>query len=340
MNRQQLGTTMIELMISMALGLAIIAGISEIFLQSQKSAKIQTAMSHMMEDGGYLTEMFSKELRRAGFLRTPKAYNGATVNIFGADANSLVISTSSLPRITMAQGEAIHGATDDAFVYRYQLNDLTDDPGVGSSPCTQDLGLDVATTATDNPETNVQLVTVFFYQTGGSLNCRAKRELVTPGIGISGAASAPTAVACQKPAPSGIATCLVPGGKPIIENVERLLVKYGVDSDCDGTANFYTTADQVTALTIVDAALIASCRLKPLIGTSAWQLVVAAKIFVVLYSESNDLTKTAGTFSIEGVACNGTGLMACPATTFVENGVTKDQRRIYRVFSTTVAFRN
>ena len=63
MKNHQAGFTLIELMISLLLGLSVIAGISELFLQSQKTYKAQRSLSYMMEDGRYALEVLSKEVR-------------------------------------------------------------------------------------------------------------------------------------------------------------------------------------------------------------------------------------------------------------------------------------
>ena len=70
MIRQQRGYTLIELMISLLLGLMMISGFGSLFVQTQKSSAIQRSLSYMMEDGRYILEVFGRELRRSGSLRS------------------------------------------------------------------------------------------------------------------------------------------------------------------------------------------------------------------------------------------------------------------------------
>ena len=70
MNKQQRGVTLIELMISMVLGLALIAGVSSLFLQMQKSNRVQRALGAMTDESSYVQEVLQKEIRRADGLRS------------------------------------------------------------------------------------------------------------------------------------------------------------------------------------------------------------------------------------------------------------------------------
>lgn len=330
MKKHQRGFTMIELLVSMALGLTLLAGIGVMFTTSQKIYKTQRSLGYMMEDGRYILETLSKELRRTDFLRNKTAANGAADNLFrfdsGAAAGGYVSSTISGvlgSGFSMSQGFYIQGlssgaaATNDAFVIRYQINDQLDIyPDNSSSPCSQNIGLlkDVAGNFLENPATEPHVVSIYFYVANDAdgipvLYCRAKREVITAG-------ATPTMTECNG-VPSTVSSygnCLLPDALPLISNVERLIVRYGIDSDTvpDGAANYYMRATGIAA--------------------SDWSRVVAVKLYVVLRTDEDNIAKNAGTFSIEGAACSGTtGIMRCPDAA---------NRRIYKVFSTTVALRN
>lgn len=60
MIKKQRGVTLIELLISMTLSLALIAGISSLFVQMQKSNKVQTAVAGIMDDNRYIQEVMPK----------------------------------------------------------------------------------------------------------------------------------------------------------------------------------------------------------------------------------------------------------------------------------------
>ena len=297
MNRHQRGHSLVELLISLVLGLAFSGGISELFIQTQETFRAQRALSYMMEDGRYVLEIMSKELRQTGFLRNKLAINGKADQLFRADP-AVLDSENISPQIDLSQKEFIHGAIKDAFVLKYQLNNKYDlsatDPGNTLSPCVQNLTLDNG----EDPETEANVVTTYFYVKNDSNNiptlyCSAKREIVTADD-----------VTCVKPANCAETT---PTGLPIIANVEKLVVKYGIKIDPNGTPDntsddeyYYANANEV----------------------NDWTQVVAAKLFVVLRSEDDGLTQKTATYSIEG-------------TTYKAS-----DKRFYRVFSTTIAFRN
>ena len=112
MIKKQRGVTLIELMVSMMLGLALVAGISQLFIQSQKSFRLQQNLSDMTNDASFILEELAKGILLAGFADKPDP------SLFPEDLN--VLSVSGVPAINFSAGEAIHG-TDTQLVFRYKL---------------------------------------------------------------------------------------------------------------------------------------------------------------------------------------------------------------------------
>lgn len=81
------GVTMIELMISLTIGLIIIAGIGYIFLSCRQSFRNQDALSRMQEGARAAFEIMDKDIRMAGFKGCPA--NSAA----SGDINNLVSAT-------------------------------------------------------------------------------------------------------------------------------------------------------------------------------------------------------------------------------------------------------
>jgi hypothetical protein len=313
--------------------MSLIAGVSVLFTNSQTVYKTQRSLGYMMEDGRYVLETLSKELRRTGFLRNKFANGGLPSDIFKADPATTIIVGSPSSGITIPMlvneyvggttGESVSGVSGNVFAIRYQLNDKTDTapnsssdtlPNNTSSPCSQYLGLLTTGSpliSTEDPAIENHVVTLYFYVANDNgiptLYCKAKRDVIS-------ATATTVTVTCK----AAYGSCTNPTALPIIANVERLIVKYGIDSDpivptVPRAANYY-----------VDAATV---------GTANWSNVVAIKLFVVLRSEDDNISKKDdkdGKFSIEGVSCSAS-TYPCPAT---------KNRRLYRVFSTTIAFRN
>lgn len=65
-NRDVRGFTLVELMISMTLGLLVLAAISTILVNTGKSNREQTAMARMQENGRYALSRISADVRMAG----------------------------------------------------------------------------------------------------------------------------------------------------------------------------------------------------------------------------------------------------------------------------------
>ncbi len=67
----QKGFTLVEIMISMLLGLIIVAGIGKIFIGSNQSYRLQEALSRIQENGRFAITYLEQEIRPAGFQGCP-----------------------------------------------------------------------------------------------------------------------------------------------------------------------------------------------------------------------------------------------------------------------------
>jgi len=308
MKNRHLGFTLIELMITLLLSSMLIAAIGKVFIDSGNAFRKQKTLSYLVEDGRYAQLILAKELRRAGFLRSKHATGGLPKeifikddNVFGSGINLAPIDPPIDARRDVLR-EFIKGSFNktgfagDSFdinhlVIRYQLNDKSDlSTGAtpfDASPCTEYIHL----TAGEDPAKQKIVVTLFFQvnfdkkTNAPVLYCTAKRRnLDFP--------------ADNKRNPTSVAI-------PLISNVERLYVLYGVDTVDDkvAAANQYLRADQVTN----------------------WVNVVSTRIFLVLASEDKYIAYKAPSYSING----HTYTVTSPA-----------DKRIYKVFTTTIAMRN
>lgn len=110
--KKQRGVTMIELLISMVLGLSLVAGIGQLFVQSQKSFRLQRNLSDMTDDASFILESLAKGVLLAGFADRP------TPSLFPEDLN--VLSVSGVPTINFSDGETVKGS-DTQLAFRYKL---------------------------------------------------------------------------------------------------------------------------------------------------------------------------------------------------------------------------
>ena len=65
--RHQRGVTLVELLISLALGLAVLVGLSAVYVAAKQSFRFQETGGRMQEDAMFALETISRELRMAGF---------------------------------------------------------------------------------------------------------------------------------------------------------------------------------------------------------------------------------------------------------------------------------
>jgi type IV pilus assembly protein PilW len=64
---RQHGLTLIELMVSITIGIVLMAGIMQIFASSKQSYKMQDTLTYLQESGRFSIDLISKDLRRAGY---------------------------------------------------------------------------------------------------------------------------------------------------------------------------------------------------------------------------------------------------------------------------------
>jgi type IV pilus assembly protein PilW len=80
-SRQQRGVTLIELLVSMMLGVFVVAGAIQIFVGSKQTYRIQEAVSQLQENGRFALDLFQQSLRMAGYRNDPaKEINSVFIN--------------------------------------------------------------------------------------------------------------------------------------------------------------------------------------------------------------------------------------------------------------------
>ena len=99
--RQQRGLSLIELMVAMLIGTFLILGITEIFINNQKSYLFQQSQVGNQENGRFTLTVLSQELSKAGYRSLPidpiAASSGVVAGCtFAAGASVAAISATSL----------------------------------------------------------------------------------------------------------------------------------------------------------------------------------------------------------------------------------------------------
>jgi len=305
MKYRHLGFTLIELMITLLLSSLLIAAIGKVFVDSSNAFRKQKNLSYLVEDGRYAQQLLMRELRRTSFLRNKLETNGTDAKVFIPYKN--VFNSG----IDFGAGESIRGIFKNGgindefdinhFIIRYQLNDKNDLPSTTSttfdaSPCTKYIHL----TAGEDPAViPPHVVTIYFYVKFDTvtastpvLYCKAKRETINTSTATA------TLIKPLKPAQA----------IPLISNVEKMYMLYGVDTNTDNIPNQYLQADKV----------------------SNWTNVVSVRLFLVLRSEDKNLIYNKSQYKI-----NGRTHMVKPSKLDPYA-----DKRLYKVFTTTISLRN
>ena len=69
--KQQRGLTLVELMVSLAIGLVILLGIMSIFTANRETYSIQESLGQLQENGQYAINFVARQLRRSGYFPNP-----------------------------------------------------------------------------------------------------------------------------------------------------------------------------------------------------------------------------------------------------------------------------
>jgi len=111
--------------------------------------------------------------------------------------------------------------------------------------------------------------------------------------------------------------------QPLVENVVNMQILYGVDTDADGGANRYVSATQVEAGVISP-------------GTPDWDRVVSLRVALLVASE----TAVDQPAAASGPSAPSISGPATESFALLDEAITRDDGRLYRVFTTTIPLRN
>lgn len=309
-NKRQGGRSIVELMVAVTIGMAILIAISSLFLANKKTFRSVDDKSRLDEEGRLALNLMAYHIRMAG-------YGTLISSIERADSTSgPQVSTTAATYTTFSDSngasvDAIRGCTGgftdsavtlasisctgtstapDSFLVRYVVDQYSGNTTGAAAP-TDCLGAAVlATTVASDPDrkkagaTQQYIVENRFYvrTTNGvpELYCQGNGGLTNP------------------------TSNLLPG-QPIAENVETMKLTYGLNfTQGKQTIDRYLRADQMTA--------------------ADWQKVIAVKVCLVVRSATDNVATASQSY----IGCDGT-------TT-----VTPSDKRLRSVFTTTVTIRS
>lgn len=257
--RRQAGLSLIEMMVSLTLGLMILSGVLVVFANSSAARSEVERTSRQIENGRYASDLLSDDIRLAGLygelnvglLAAPAALpadpcalavadwvSAIPVHVQGYDNNGFVSANCSLTN---------RKANTDVLVVR-RTRACTDGvagcsaaglPFFQVSLCETEVAtpykLDVSTAAfnlhkkgcTVTADKREYYVHIYFVSTdngAGEPVPTLKRLELTSDL-----------TKCQAPPPAGTNVCWV--AVPLVEGIEEFQLEYGLDTDNDGNPN-------------------------------------------------------------------------------------------------------
>lgn len=321
------GFSLIELMISLTIGLVIVTAAMAAYLGSSRASKVSDAQSRMSEDAQAALTTLAQQVRMAGtnpvqsgradvFRRNPvydPIYQGGTVTNYTTTTYTATPGTYTLAAFSVRGCDGTFPNVTTAA----NLNALNACSGTSTLPDSIAVNFEADkynTVASGNAGTDC---------VGSS----------APSVSVTSTATTPTLSATfyvvdnrfyVANSSAGVPNlyCKGNGGstQPLIENVEDMQIRYGTISTTETSATA-TVAGYLTAAEVVALAPTADTA-----GYStAWGKVLTVRICIVVRSESPVVNTAA-----EGAyyKCNGT------------LDTSKTDLRLRRAYTTTVALRN
>lgn len=313
MIKKQFGVTLIELMISLVLGLLLIGGISSLFIQSQKSFKLQQNFSDMTDDATFMLETLAKGVLLAGYSEDSYDFNCVKNKVENIDpATNLVTKTTdstTCGHIKNTQTNVLTSGLDlNCADTLTETTDCTPTTSACSTSSTSKTHIKTTETKCEIVKGNdttlaYRFVLADLNQLSNSLCTTSKNSagaslVVGDTVNVSIYTDSTHVLNCQSTTTE----------QPMISEVEKLELRYGVRLKAYSAAKKRTP--ELDTFYYTKAA-----------NVSDWTNVFSIKIYLVMRSVDDNLTRTKLKYTIDNVE-----------TTATDN-------RLYKVFTKTIYLR-
>jgi type IV pilus assembly protein PilW len=279
--KNQLGLTITELMVAMAVGLIVSAAVAGLFLQTSSSNSQNSEIGYLQDNGRYALKVIADDLEMANFWAGLSASNANTIQV---DNTAVALNGAT---VTLAVGDnAAHAidqladgcspATDNwNYAFANPLNYIPDVPDTATAravfPC-------IPAAPGVDAHTDVLMIkrTKGLEQTANQVNgrpyIRGNRNVATVHKFVTGATDAPPAgyfdweyklhiyyISGSKLMRQALKEDADTANDPsfdteeLADGIERFHVQFGIDNNSDGVADFFTSAP--TAAQLRDAML-------------------------------------------------------------------------------------
>ncbi|HID45278.1 MAG TPA: prepilin-type N-terminal cleavage/methylation domain-containing protein [Chromatiaceae bacterium] len=354
---KQRGVTLVEIMIALTISLFLLAGVSQLYVESKHGFRVQDSVSALEENARMAMDKLAYSIRTAGHFAgvdlTDVQMNTAFSGISGEPTGAIPVAGATadacneafVERVT----ERIKGyslrppcvaaadwvTSSDAFVVRFaDPNGSVADGGLASE------GAQKVFVRTEVAETAIS------FEAGGTLPAPATWKngvynfpynfslfFIRPCSTKSGATCAGTDDN-GNPIPT-LVRVTVDNSRDItqealIEGIETMKLRYGRDTDGDGAVDTYQTATEIAT-----AAAGGS-------ETPLWNQVQTVQIAIVARGHNLDAknTYTLGKFNVTSIDGTNTILENLGLDTFVAGLSARDQKYPRSLYTTVVNLRN
>ncbi|WP_028101199.1 PilW family protein [Pseudoduganella violaceinigra] len=292
-DRRQHGFTLVELMVSIAIGLMLLAGLTSLFFSNSNAQSEVERANRQVENGRYAMQLMTGDLRNAGFfaefdpaqLALPAAApdpcstnladlrSGIALPVQGYD-NSTTITC--LPDLKANTDIVVVRHTDTCVVGAADCDAASaGGPFFQASTCNNDAEL-----GSSDPLNQFQVAAIDSGFTLHKKDCNSTpgsgtpadlRRLLTHIYFIANNSMAgdgiPTLKRAEVVSNGGVLSVQV---VPLSEGIENMQIEYGIDSNADGVADIYTS----------DTDSAANCH-KADCAVTNWSNVVSLKLYLL-----------------------------------------------------------
>lgn len=324
--QRQRGLTIVELMVSMTIGLFLMGAVGIIYVNTTTTSRASTLESQMNEDATLALELLQQQIRLAGYsgvdAEGKRLFSG--IGVKGCDgglelADQSGSKTAAFGSLTCLPPQPASGLTADSLAVRYEATALnsqatsTGDPGNCSHQ-----GIAAWNATSDGGTASVRLADNRYFIANEVFSTTVNGSTVQTNV---------PSLFCRGRTGGGFsnATALIP-------NIEDMQIQYGVTATPKDDEPF---PNQVTAYLNANNTILGSAPE----NLGNWARVVSVRICL--------LARTANPIPLGDNAVGKAGQGATPAEsglgTYTDcNGtkVTKDDRYLRRAYVTTIQLRN
>ncbi|MBV1952417.1 MAG: PilW family protein [Cycloclasticus sp.] len=324
-SKKQQGITLVELMVAMVIGLLLTAGIFQLFVSNKQTYRVTENMSRLQESGRFAMHFLTNDIRMADYwgcrgfditidnnLNASTIFDTYTTALEGTNddngSGDIITGTDTITiKGTFGSGVFLTSVPDVAAA-SFKVTDnseLEEGDIILLSDCSDGDLIQI----TNDPGVggNVGFDNVVTSTGGTEVPGNADKVLRSTydGTGAQVYKVNFTTYSIQEGAggPSSLFSSTNGGAaQELVENIENMQILYGEDTDADGAANYYKPSDSV--------------------GLNM-DNVVSVRISLVVVTLDNNVTEQANPYSLfDGAA------------------ITPTDRRIRRVFTSTIVIRN